>query len=62
MASRWYEIDFNWYGIWLMNKFGLARDIYRVKLSALKTLTAPDNDEANAPAVGATPATKLVSA
>ena len=48
---RWYEIDFNWYGIWLMNKFGLARDIYRVKLSALKTYTAPSHAEANAPAV-----------
>jgi stearoyl-CoA desaturase (delta-9 desaturase) len=48
---RWYEIDFNWYGIWLMNKFGLARDIYRVKLSALKSYTAPNHTEANAPAV-----------
>src|ERR1700751_3021540 len=68
---RWYEVDFNWYGIWLMNKFGLARDIYRVKLSALKTYTAPNHAEANAPAVAAaasaaiavaTSDTKLVSA
>jgi hypothetical protein len=34
-----------------MNKLGLARDIYRVKLSALKTYTAPSHTEANAPAV-----------
>ena len=46
---RWYEIDFNWYGIWLMNKLGLARDIYRVKLSALKSYTAPTHEEATTP-------------
>ena len=28
----WYEIDFNWYAIWIMNKIGLARQIYRAKL------------------------------
>ncbi|HXX19939.1 MAG TPA: fatty acid desaturase [Candidatus Acidoferrum sp.] len=31
---RWYEIDLNWYGIWLLSKIGLARDVYRYKLSA----------------------------
>jgi sn-1 stearoyl-lipid 9-desaturase len=31
----WYEIDFNWYGIWALKKLGLARHIYRVKLSKL---------------------------
>jgi len=29
----WYEIDLNWYGIWALSKLGLARDIYRYKLS-----------------------------
>ncbi len=29
----WYEIDFNWYAIWIMNKFGLARQIRRAKIS-----------------------------
>jgi sn-1 stearoyl-lipid 9-desaturase len=24
---KWYEIDFNWYGIWMLNKLGLARDL-----------------------------------
>jgi hypothetical protein len=29
----WYEIDFNWYAIWIMNKFGLARQIRRARIS-----------------------------
>jgi stearoyl-CoA desaturase (delta-9 desaturase) len=24
---KWYEIDFNWYGIWMLNKLGLAQDL-----------------------------------
>jgi len=32
----WYEIDLNWYGIWALSKLGLARDVYRYKLSAPK--------------------------
>jgi hypothetical protein len=24
----------NWYGIWLLSKLGLARDVYRYKLSS----------------------------
>ncbi len=32
---KWYEIDFNWYGIWTLRKLGLARHVYRVKLSQL---------------------------
>jgi fatty-acid desaturase len=28
----WYEVDLNWYGIWTLQKLGLARDIYRTKL------------------------------
>ena len=30
----WYEIDFNWYGISLLKKLGLARQIYAVDLAA----------------------------
>ena len=26
----WYEIDMNWYGIWILKKLGLAWDIKRV--------------------------------
>ena len=32
----WYEVDLNWYGIWLLKKFGLAKNIYYVKLSELR--------------------------
>ena len=32
---KWYEIDINWYGIWTLKKLGLARHVYRVKLSEL---------------------------
>jgi stearoyl-CoA desaturase (delta-9 desaturase) len=32
---KWYEVDLNWYGIWTLKKLGLARHVYRVKLSDL---------------------------
>jgi fatty-acid desaturase len=35
---KWYEIDFNWYGIWTLKKLGLARHVYRVKLDELPAL------------------------
>ncbi|HTZ96556.1 MAG TPA: fatty acid desaturase [Terriglobales bacterium] len=31
----WYEFDMNWYGIWLLQKLGLARHVYRVRLEKL---------------------------
>ncbi|MGH9567887.1 MAG: hypothetical protein ACRD4I_18095, partial [Candidatus Angelobacter sp.] len=31
----WYEVDMNWYGIWVLKKLGLARHIYRVKIDQL---------------------------
>jgi sn-1 stearoyl-lipid 9-desaturase len=30
---EWYEIDMNWYGIWVLKAFGLATQIRRVRLS-----------------------------
>jgi sn-1 stearoyl-lipid 9-desaturase len=33
---KWYEIDTNWYGIWIMQKLGLAWDIKRVNLSDIE--------------------------
>jgi sn-1 stearoyl-lipid 9-desaturase len=33
---KWYEFDINWYGIWGLKKLGLARHVYRVKLSELR--------------------------
>jgi fatty-acid desaturase len=32
---KWYEVDVNWYGIWALKKLGLARHVYRVRLSEL---------------------------
>jgi sn-1 stearoyl-lipid 9-desaturase len=32
----WYEIDFNWYTIWILKKIGLARQVCLAKLSALQ--------------------------
>jgi fatty-acid desaturase len=31
---KWYEVDFNWYTIWILQRFGLASNISRVKLPA----------------------------
>lgn len=31
----WYEFDMNWYGIWFLQKVGLARHVYRVRLEKL---------------------------
>lgn len=33
---KWYEVDLNWYAIWTLKKLGLARHVYRVKLSELR--------------------------
>jgi stearoyl-CoA desaturase (delta-9 desaturase) len=40
----WYEIDFNWYGISLLKKLGLARQVYAVDLST----KAPASEMASA--------------
>jgi stearoyl-CoA desaturase (delta-9 desaturase) len=32
----WWEIDGNWYGIWLLQKLGLVWDVKRVKLADVK--------------------------
>ena len=31
----WYEVDMNWYGIWLLKKLHLARHVYRLKINDL---------------------------
>jgi stearoyl-CoA desaturase (delta-9 desaturase) len=33
---RWYEIDTNWYGIWALEKLGLAKKVYRIHLEELE--------------------------
>ena len=30
----WYEVDLNWYGIWILKKLGLARQVHTVKALA----------------------------
>jgi stearoyl-CoA desaturase (delta-9 desaturase) len=40
---KWYEIDFNWYGIWIMKKLHLARQVH-----CAKVLT-PQNEDAILP-------------
>jgi fatty-acid desaturase len=43
---KWYEIDFNWYGIWILGQLGLASHIHRAKLPARvnagESLALPD--------------------
>jgi fatty-acid desaturase len=29
---KWYEIDLNWYGIWVMKKLGLAGQVHCAKV------------------------------
>jgi len=60
-GMAWYEIDFNWYGIWLLRKLGLARDVYTYKLAEAKKAV----EAAAAPvaaSVNAKPESDLVSA
>ena len=40
---RWYEIDPNYYGIWLLSKLGLARKIHVAKLEHANPEPAPEN-------------------
>lgn len=51
---KWYEIDFNWYGIWALQKLHLARHIYRVKLTSLPSTPPLAN---SAPALDLAPQT-----
>ena len=54
----WYEVDLNWYGIWTLGKLGLARDIYRYRLSENKQ----PSEVLAAPVVATEPETDLISA
>jgi len=57
----WYEIDFNWYGISLLKKLGLARDIYVAKLPAKTPSETPVPAEAVAAAKPSEPQRDLAS-
>jgi fatty-acid desaturase len=53
----WYEFDLNWYGIWTLQKLGLAQDVYRVKLPVKQH----SNEIVSTEAVTVEPQTDLVS-
>jgi sn-1 stearoyl-lipid 9-desaturase len=57
----WYEVDLNWYGIWVLSKLGLATDIYKYRLA---DATKKNLEAAAAPVMAGTPEaeTDLVSA
>lgn len=38
---KWYEIDFNWYTIWILAQLGLASDIYGPKLPSRARMREP---------------------
>jgi len=54
----WYEVDLNWYAIWTLQKLGLAKKVYRIKLSTLKK----ENKLATSMAPAPEPQTDLASA
>jgi len=33
---KWYEVDLNWYGIWALQKLGLAWQIQKVNLTEIE--------------------------
>jgi stearoyl-CoA desaturase (delta-9 desaturase) len=39
---KWYEVDFNWYGIWALKKLGLARQIRVTSLSEPQAEPEPE--------------------
>src|SRR5581483_11283016 len=62
---KWYEIDLNWYGIWTLEKLGLATNVYTYKLSEAKQHTPKAEAESHSaiPAVvPVEPAGDLLSA
>ncbi len=38
---KWYEIDLNWWGIWVLQMLGLARGVKRVQLNTASTVWQP---------------------
>jgi stearoyl-CoA desaturase (delta-9 desaturase) len=56
---RWYEIDFNWYGIWTLKMLGLAKKVVRVKLANLPKVGMPAATDVPPPSAAAS---DLVSA
>jgi fatty-acid desaturase len=57
----WYEIDLNWYGIWVLQKLGLAKQVYTYKL-AESTEPAQEQAESTPSLVSADRAGDMLSA
>jgi len=58
----WYEVDLNWYGIWILQKLGLARQVYAYKLSSREIAAAEKAEQPQATAMVPTePASDLIS-
>ena len=49
---RWYEIDMNWYGIWMLKVFGLAKQIKSAHLSASQSQLNPMSAQHSQTAAG----------
>jgi fatty-acid desaturase len=58
----WYEIDLNWYGIWVLQKLGLAQQVYTYKLAETNEPAAERADQSAATLVSADPAGDMLSA
>jgi hypothetical protein len=49
---RWYEVDMNWYGIWMLKVFGLAKQIKFAPLSASQSQPNPTSARHSQSAAG----------
>jgi stearoyl-CoA desaturase (delta-9 desaturase) len=58
----WYEIDLNWYGIWVLQKLGLAKQVYTYKLAPTNEPAREQTAESAANIMSADPASDLLSA
>jgi fatty-acid desaturase len=58
---RWYEVDVNWYGIWTLEKLGLAKKILLAKVNTKLPEDEPKEDKAAPVAMPVSP-NDLVSA
>jgi len=51
----WYEIDINWYGIWALQKIGLAKDVHNYRIPSSKALVCAVTPEDMPPSPQADP-------
>ncbi len=59
---KWYEVDINWYGIWVLQKLGLATNVYTYKLEEARDEALDAEESLSAPVVPGEPAGDLLSA